>query len=189
MTRIGIPGILLIMHASVVSQPLYDRDFRMRNPVPMAAIDFIEACGLNGKIKWYKEYEGSNVSLEAKTRMHGSEYSVEFDTLGNLKDVELRINFDEIPFPAQTVIRDYLNSAFTQYRIVKAQYQWSGENSALQKLITHQYTNQPHTTHYELVVLGKDKKFRNVYDLLFDQDGTLINIERTPPRNTDHLDF
>lgn len=186
---IGMAAFLLISGISASAQPAYDRDVRMRSLPPQEAVDFIEACGLTEKIRWFKEYEGNRISIEAKTRMHGREYSIEFDTLGNLKDVELRISFEDVSLPARSVIRNYLDTRFSKYRIVKTQYQWSGEKFALQKLITHQKTTQPHTTHYEVIVLGREKKSRKAYDLLFDQQGNLINIEEILPRNTDHLDF
>lgn len=184
-------GILLIALAcSAQGSQTFDRDIRIKSMPSLPGIaSFMEAGGFQGKVKWYKEIGPDGVFFEGKTKHKGAPYSVEFDTLGTVKDVEKTVSFESLPSQVHQEIKKYLAEHFTTYRIQETQLQWSGDNAALIELIQQGKSTLPHITYYEFIVKGKHDVGRKHYELQFDENGILLRRSEIPTRNTDHLDF
>lgn len=150
---------------------------------------FMEATGFQSKVKWYQEIGSEGVFYEGKTKSSGISYSVEFDTLGQVKDVEKTVSFETLPSHVSEEIQTYLSSHFTKYCIKETQLQWTGDNAVLIALIQQGKSALPHSTHYELIVRGKVNAGNKHYELVFDDQVTLLERSEIPLRNTDHLDF
>src|SRR5690606_9432526 len=122
-------------------------------------------------IHWYYEENLTGNSVEAKLTFRKKKYSIEFDTLGNLQDVEILINWAEIPKKVQNNITSNLDSVFTVSKIKKIQIQYIGNNAALLDLAKKQFTNREYTTNYELIVVGKKDTQKKLYEVVFSQNG------------------
>jgi hypothetical protein len=90
--------ILLLLATSAFGQVKYEKEFRLKpGQVPVKARQFIDSINLQQKVKWYYEQNLKGNSIEAKFRMNHKRYSIEFDTLGNLQDVEVQIGWEQMP--------------------------------------------------------------------------------------------
>jgi len=183
-------AFLTTIACSAQASQNYDRDIRIKSMPSLPGIaNFMESCGLQGNVKWYKEIGADGVFYEGKTKYNGVLYSVEFDTLGEVKDVEKTVSFETLPLHVYEEIQAYLSEQFTKFWIKETQLQWSGDNAVLIALIQQGKSALPHITHYELIVKGKLNAGRKHYELVFDDHGKLIERSEIPLRNTDHLDF
>ena len=90
-------GFLLLFPFTSTAQHKYEREQRISSEIiPQSAQNFIDSIGSDSKIKWYKEVSLNEVTFEAKFKHNKKKFSVEFDTLGTLQDVELAIKKGEI---------------------------------------------------------------------------------------------
>lgn len=179
--------LFLSSYASAVSQVKYEKETRIdMNQVPEKALNFINNSGINSKVKWYKESNIDNTSIEAKTTFQNTKYSIEFDTLGNLQDVESIINFKNLPDKTQAKIKNQFNSLFSSYKIIKTQTQYSGPPQIIQQLFKDTKPSDDYITRYEIVMVGKEKIMRK-FEILTNENGEIIKRNRIMPKNMDHL--
>ncbi len=69
------------------------------------------------RMRYYEERNEQGRFFEAKFCFRKSRYSVKFDTLGQLVDVERRIRFRELPVETARLIRQDLGQYFQRYTI------------------------------------------------------------------------
>lgn len=168
------------------SQEKFEREYRIKvSEVPQKALDFIEGSFPSKKIKWYGEENLEGRSIEAKVKKDGNLFSVKFDTLGTIQDVEMLVKFRELDSPIKEKIEEELDAAFSNYKIQKVQIQWKGKIDALKSLISARESNGEYVTNYELVVRGKEGRQTDYYEFLFDTDGKLKK-RLTIIQRTDH---
>ena len=115
-------------------------------------------------------------------------YSIEFDTLGQLEDVERRIPWKTVPAATQVQITTELDSLYRRYRLIKVQEQWTGARASLLALCRGEEPPGPYETRYEIVLKGKTENMQ-WYEYLFNEDGQVERVSRIVFRNTDNLDF
>lgn len=168
----------------------YEQEDRVKSDqVPASALAFVADCGFTERIKWYREQSQNGRSFEAKVKQNGYRYSIEFDSLGQLEDVELDIKWDSIPQGTSSQIAQNLQTLFTRHRIQKIQLQWTGSDENLKTLIRQEPLSQGYTITYEIVLRGTDPNGTQWYEMLFDEAGQLLRKSRFVPRNTDNLDY
>lgn len=176
---------------SVLSgQTKYEREYRISEAeVPRSALDFVQACGFQKKVKWLREENQDHWSIEAKVKHLQTRYSIEFDSLGVLEDVEMIIEWAQVPENIQVAILKQLNELYVRHRFMKIQGQWTGDPDIVQSLIQGKKPSDPYTLKYEIVLKGKREGKVAWYELLFDEKGLLERTSRIVFRNTDNLDF
>lgn len=181
---------VLIFHVFSAAQVKYEREYRVSpKDVPAHARAFSEKAFPGQKIKWYKEEGLGFFSFEAKVKRYGAGFSVEFDSLGMIEDVEMLLSFSEIEEPTRKRMEAALGKMFSKYKVQRVQRQWTGQEQALGELISTGATGLPFVIRYELVARGKKDKATRLYELLFDERGKLLETLEIIPRNTDILDF
>ncbi len=172
------------------AQVKFEREYRVAaKEIPAPARFFAEKAFPGQKIKWYKEERLESFSFEAKVRRRGTSFSVEFDSLGTIEDVEMLLSFSEIDEPVRKNIEARLGSTFCKYRIQRVQRQLTGQEQALAELVSEGATGLPFAVRYEIVARGKKDKASGLYELLFDDKGALLDMKEIIPRNTDILDY
>jgi hypothetical protein len=172
------------------SQVKYEREYGVSaKEIPVPARVFAEKAFPEQKIRWYKEEGLESFSFEAKVRRRGTSFSVEFDSLGTIEDVEMLLSFSEIDEPVRKNIEARLGSTFSKYRIQRVQRQLTGKEQALEELVSVGTTGLPFVVRYEIVARGKKDKTTGLYELLFDDQGALLGMKEIIPRNTDILDY
>lgn len=186
---IGLLSYFLLT-CSLFAQQKYEREYRVKpEEVPGAARDFLNSCSFSAKVKWYGEESLEGHSVEAKLKEENVKYSIEFDTLGNLQDVEIDIAWQEIEQRTQENILANLNQEFEKHRLIKIQLQWTGSEEALLELIRTGKTDKAFNRKYEIVLKGKKDKKSAWYEFLFSEDGSIERKAIIIFRNTDNLDY
>lgn len=183
-------GISLLLSASAYGQVKQEKEHRIEaSEVPEPARQFIDAIGGTPCVRWYYEQNLEDNSIEGKLMYYKKKHSIEFDTGGQLQDVEILVDFKELPENLQETIQKQLSAEFDNFKVKKTQQQYSGERSVLLELIKTGKTTFPYTTRYELVVKGKKDHQKNLYEITFNQQGNLLEKEEILFRNTDNLEY
>jgi hypothetical protein len=182
--------ILFFCVQGLYAQDKVEREYKIKpSAVPAKALDFIKESFRDLKVNWYMEQSASRKSIEAKIRKDDRLYSAEFDTLGNIQDVEVLVNIKDIPEAQRHIIDRTLGEQFSRFKVQKAQKQWIGEAADLQSLIKGDKPKAKHKTNYEIVITGRKDKHSDEYELLFSEDGVLIRQQKIIESNQQHLIF
>ncbi|MCE2613335.1 hypothetical protein LVD13_10155 [Flavobacteriaceae bacterium D16] len=183
--------LLLFFVTTGWAQNKYEREFRIKkSQFPENAYAYLtnELENAN-RIRYYKEIDSNKVSFEVKFKKDRLFYSIEFDSTGELEDVEILIKEVDIPKSSLEAINAYLKENFTKYRIRKIQQQYSRVafgsitntlKKAFQNLIDPKIN-------YELIVGGKTDGNYQDYEILFDAEGNFISLRKSLPANYDHV--
>lgn len=170
---------------SSFSQNKIERESSIKSrDVPSDAIDWIKDSFENVKRpKWYLEYSQNGKSYEAKFNYMGHFHSVEFDSLGNVQDVEIEIEETEVAPDVWAVIQSYFVSEYQQVKVEKIQRQLTGSKSDLENFFDEDEI-QGIVTRYEIVYQGKNKLWE-LWEALFDDSGHFISKLKVeiPPSN------
>lgn len=182
--------LMLLLVNVLPAQTKFEREYAIKtHEVPQAAKDFILEAGLKGKLKWYAEESLKEKSIEAKIVVDKQKFSIEFDTLGNIQDVEREIPAETMDAAALSRINDHLGSAFISHKIIKIQESYTGEREHLIALLADGADSPLITKHYEIVVKGRDAAGVNLYEFIFNGRGELTSRLLIINRNTDNLQF
>ena len=127
--------------------------------------------------------------MEAKFRFNKKHYSVEFDTEGNLQDVEISIEIAEIQEGAKENIIKKLESEFSKFSIQKIQTHYPGKNPEILSIIKNPPKETGNNVKYELVVNGKTENTTKQYEMVFDNNGILTEKKEIIQKNADNLEF
>ena len=191
MCKSALFGILTVcMAVTGYGQIKYEREFRIKEmEVPAGAIDFIHALPFEINTKWYKEISLDGVTVEAKFKVDNHSYSIEFDTLGNLQDIEIGKDWMELPSATRENITAHLEPLFSRYRIEKTQEQLTGEKDALIALMRDKVSSHAYTTRYEVEVRARVAREYIAYEILYDKEGNMIRKSEIVTRDTDNLEY
>ncbi len=156
--------------------------------VPTIAKDFIGFSDEDIAVDWYYEYNLIGNSIEAKFCYHKKKYSVEFDTIGMLQDIEVEIRKSKIPKYAKSEIEYALNQEFEKFKIIRIQEHFDASQymRSFQSFIT---TDRKQKPTYELEVKGKKKDGFQMYEIVFSHSGSMIRKEVIVQPNTDHFEY
>lgn len=188
--KLNLTVFFILIFLSSFSQLKYEKESRLkRADVPMPALELIESLAIPEKIKWYSEENLTGNSVEAKFRLNKKHYSVEFDTEGNLQDVEITIEFAEIHADAKDNIFKKLESEFNKFSIQKIQAQYSGKNPDILSIIKNPQNKTGIDLKYELIVNGKTGNTAKQYEMVFDNNGILTEKKEIIQKNADNLEF
>lgn len=180
----------LIYPGKLFSQEKFEKESRIfRKDVPAVALGFVDSIRLSTKAKWYKEEGKKGKSIEAKFMHQKSHYSIEFDTLGIIEDIEMGVKWEDVHIKLRDSISLKLFSDCEKHHIVKVQQQFTGNKSELLSLFKDDTDNQSVTIKYELIVRCDRKKKADLYEYLFDDTGQLISRSKIVFKNSSHLEY
>lgn len=141
------------------------------------------------RIRYFQEVDNNNVSFETKLNIEGNRHSIEFDSIGNLEDVETVIKKHEVPSLTLKGVEQYFDSEFTRYRIVKIQRQYPREAfNSNEEVFNKAFQNHENPdVNYEIVVAGRKKEGFKDYEVTFNYNGELLNIREFISLAYDHI--
>ena len=175
---------------SVFSQFKYEKEYRIKNDeIPDNIKSYLNTVAFKNKIKWYKEEGLSKYTYEAKTSHNNLNFSIEFDSVGIIEDVEIQINWKNIPELAKKNIEFYLNKVYQKKKIIKVQIQFTGKPENLIKIIKDRELKQGLIKKYEIVLKGKENKKFQMIEYLFTNEGKFENKAIIMMKNTDNLEY
>ncbi len=175
---------------NLFAQDKFEKESRIkRSYVPSKALSFMDSLNFKSKIKWYKEEGLIRKSIEAKFKHIRSKYSIEFDTLGNIEDVEIQVNWKEI----ESNIRESVSAQFkldcSKHKIVKVQKQYTGSENELFLLQKTGIYSEQIKIRYEIIVRCKQQKEINLFEYLFNDKAILVNKSKIVFKNSSHLEY
>lgn len=168
----------------------FERETRLKGEeVPASALAFLEPISLDQKVRWYYEENLEGNSLEAKFKMNQTKYSVEFDTLGQLQDIEIEVTPEQIDQELRRSINTQLAQQFSRYRWQKLQRQFSGSEQQLQDILHEGVPQEGVAVRYELELKGKNEEGTALYEITFDLAGQIIGQRQIIFKNANHLEY
>ncbi|MEZ4984233.1 MAG: hypothetical protein R2795_04215 [Saprospiraceae bacterium] len=171
-------------------QVKYEREYRVAaTDFPENAQQFIAGCETKGKVKWLKEEHSEGYSWEAKFRKAGKHYSVEFDSLGQLQDVETIVRQREIDTAVWDAIHRALEARLGTTKVIRLQEQWTGNAAMLQRAILAGTAQPGITTCFEVECTARDRKHFRAYEVLTDAKGAILLVRPIAAPNTQNLDY
>lgn len=182
--------IILTFSNNLFAQDKFEKERRIKQKeVPSKALSFINSLNFNTKIKWYEEEGLTRKSIEAKFKNNKAKYSVEFDTLGNVEDIELEVPWQDIESYIRDSISLQLKLDCSKHNIDKVQMQFTGSDDALLSLLKNGTHGEHLKIKYELIVKCNYQKTVDLFEYLFDDKGKLISISKIVFRNSSHLEY
>lgn len=124
-------------------------------------------------LKFYKETDGDKHSFEAKFKLNKLHYSVEFDTLGKLEDIEIVIKEKHIPKPVLKTILSYFETNFQKVRFIKIQKQYVKNSNKTDQQFINYVLDSPigKNTHFEIIAEIKTNGERFLKEFTFKNTG------------------
>ncbi|MDG1277404.1 MAG: hypothetical protein P8O16_08995 [Algoriphagus sp.] len=176
--RFGFSFIVLFMLVSiaVLAQDKVEKEERIREKeVPKIAQEWLyDSFEKIKRPKWYKEFSDSGYSFEAKFQYDDHFHSVEFDSLGNILDVEIEIDWSELKEEVRSSIGNYFGEKFKEHKLIKIQIQYSGEEEDLKEFFDED-ENEGILTQYEIEFSGIDLSGDSrIWEGTFDSQGNFL---------------
>jgi hypothetical protein len=168
----------------------YEEEHRLSSTaVPTLALEFVGQFTARKKTRWLEEKRKNGSSIEAKFRYRRQKYSVEFDTLGNLEDVEIQILFKSLENTLQEQIKSSLAKIFRCHKIQKIQIQYRTNEDGIVGRFDNDEMLWEVEENYELVVRGKEQNYLKLYEVTFSKTGTLLKRVEIISKNSDNLEY
>lgn len=175
---------------SICAQVKFENESRMRRKdVPSRALQFVDSLKMENEVKWYLEKGIDKNSIEAKFKRKKKKCSIEFDTLGNIEDVELEITVGKLSTQIKDSLCFQLQNNCLKSKIVKIQIQFSGSRSALMEKLKTTETSPLLTIKYEIVVRCDSKKNVELFEFLISDVGELLSKTKIILKNSSHLEY
>ncbi|TVZ52524.1 hypothetical protein [Dokdonia sp. Hel_I_53] len=168
-----------------------ETEFRIDNSeVPQKAKAFISNFKKSRKFKWLREEGENGASIEAKFKFKGSRYSIEFTPQGVLEDVEVVIDYSEIPVLAREQIDRYFINAFDYFKIEKTQAQYIDSELNIYDFFIREKVGLVLKPYYEIVIKTRNSGEKSQrFEILFDHNGQFINRSQITIRRDNILRF
>jgi len=141
------------------------------------------------KVKWFYQEDGDKKVYEAKFKRDDNKYSVEFNTQGEIYNIEVIIKIKDIDNKVLTKIKSELKQSFEDYKIRKIQREYLGDDDDLFEIISEQEIDDDLAIRYEIEVNAKIDNKRQLYEMLHDTKGKLISQRKVKLKSTDILDY
>ncbi len=183
-------GVFTICSNHIYAQKKYEKESRLKEKnVPSKALGFIDSLEVRGRIRWYLEEGFEGTSIEAKFNLNNQKHSIEFDSIGNLEDIEIQINWSELQKPLKDSISFYLGKDCEKFKIQKVQIQYSGDRSILLSKIKTGESTDNYTVRYEIVAKCCNTKNVSLFEYLFSNTGQKLAIFQIVFKNSSNLEY
>lgn len=175
---------------NLFAQDKFEEESRIkRSDVPSKALLFVDSLNYNARIKWYKEETSTSISIEAKLKYNTTKYSIEFDTLGNIEDIEIEVYRKGIDTAIINSITNQLKLDCSKHKIVKIQKQFTGTGNDLFSLLRNGINSEKIKIKYEIVVRCSVQKEAHLFEYIFNEKGLLVSKSKIIFKNSSHLEY
>jgi len=157
--------------------------------VPESARELIAGVNNYERLVWYKEQSLDRYSFEAKLKIGGKKYSIEFDSTGLLEDIEILVKWKTLTAGPKLRISEYLNSSFQSWRVKRLQLQITGKLEDCLNYLNGEANENVLASNYEIIARIKSNRKHLVKEFLFDKSGKYINSRTLILDPIDNLEF
>lgn len=166
---------ILLSSKDGFGQEKWEKESRINSEeVPVISLVFVDSLNFTRKVKWYREEGLAGVSIEAKSKKEGHKISVEFDSTGNIEDIEIQVEWKTLSDGLKDRINTQLDQECLRHKIQKVQIQYSGEPTALLNKMNNGNQSGAVKTNYELVIKCKTTDGVALYEYLVSYEGQVI---------------
>lgn len=175
---------------NLFAQDKFEKESRIEQiDVPSKALFFMDSLNYKAKIKWYKEEGLTRKSIEAKFKYNKTKYSIEFDTFGNIEDIEIEVNWQDLESDISDLITKQLKQDYSKHKIVKIQKHFAGNENELFALLLNGINSEQPKIRYEIIVRCNQQKEVNLFEYLFDEKGICVTKSKIVFKNSSHLEY
>lgn len=135
------------------------------------------------RVKYYQEFDGNSQSFEAKFKKFGARYSVEFNTQGQVQDVEIKVLKSQLDTITKDGIKNYFDAQYERWKIEKIQLQFYDLKTL------EAATNTTIMAPLEIIVATKNKGKLVKYEYLFDNNLVVVSKRKIVRQSYDFLLF
>lgn len=182
--------LFVFYSTSVNCQQKYEKESRLNHKdVPSVSLEFINTLEIKSRVKWYYEEGLKSKTIEAKFKYNNKRHSVEFDTIGNIQDIEIKMMWKELPSQLKHSIHSQLNSICSRHKISKIQVQYSGSRSILLSVLKNEEKSKNFTKNYEIIAKCVNDKKTELFEYLFSNEGKLLESSLIIFKNSSNLEY
>jgi len=183
--------IFFLSSISVLGQDKLEQEVRVKaQQVPLEARKWLkDAFESVRKPKWYKEFSELDYSFEAKFKLKGRFHSVEFDSLGNVLDVEIEIEWESLSEEVKANLTLYFEETLRRFKLEKIQIQYSGLPGDLEDFFDEEETDGV-LIQFEIEYQAEDQsEVIRIWEGTFSSDGKFLTHRRIIVRELFNLSF
>jgi hypothetical protein len=183
--------IFFLSSISVLGQDKLEQEVRVKaQQVPLEARKWLkDAFESVRKPKWYKEFSELDYSFEAKFKLKGRFHSVEFDSLGNVLDVEIEIEWESLSEEVKANLTLYFEETLRRFKLKKIQIQYSGLPGDLEDFFDEEETDGV-LIQFEIEYQAEDQsEVIRIWEGTFSSDGKFLTHRRIIVRELFNLFF
>ena len=141
------------------------------------------------RIRYYKETDGEKHSFESKFKYKKHWFSVEFDSLGTIEDIEVSVKKRQLGPDPKIAIYDYLKAHSSKYDIIKIQeqYVYKADISEVQFLNYILENRLNLASNYEIIVAIKSDIGWELKEMTFDSKGALLKLRNVQQDSYEYI--
>jgi len=182
--------IVFFVSYNLFAQDKFEKESRIKpKDVPSKALSFIDSLKMDTKVKWYLEEGLNKKSIEAKYKQNKVSYSIEFDSLGKIEDIEIEVNWGDLESSLRESISSQLQQNCSSHRIEKVQRQFTGSENDLFTLLNTRIIFEHLNINYEIIVRCKQLNEVDLFEYLFNNNGKLISTSKIVLKNSSQLEY
>ena len=182
--------IVFFVSYNLFAQDKFEKESRIKpKNVPSKALSFIDSLKMDTKVKWYLEEGLNKKSIEAKYKQNKVSYSIEFDSLGKIEDIEIEVNWGDLESSLRESISSQLQQNCSSHRIEKVQRQFTGSENDLFTLLNTRIIFEHLNINYEIIVRCKQLNEVDLFEYLFNNNGKLISTSKIVLKNSSQLEY
>ena len=182
--------IVFFVSYNLFAQDKFEKESRIKpKDVPSKALSFIDSLKMDTKVKWYLEEGLNKKSIEAKYKQNKVNYSIEFDSLGKIEDIEIEVNWGDLESSLRESISSQLQQNCSSHRIEKVQRQFTGSENDLFALLNTGIIFEHLNINYEIIVRCKQLNEVDLFEYLFNNNGKLISTSKLVLKNSSQLEY
>ena len=170
----------LLSVSSILAQTKDEREERIElKDLPQTVVTVINTLPQTVKrLKFYKETDGEHQSFEAKFKYNHKHYSIEFDTIGKIEDIEVVLKKRQFINGVKNKIALYFTNTFKKAKLIKIQKQFVYTNTVSADVFIKNVLNETieTTINYEIIAEVTEISKRNIREFTFNQKGDFVSF-------------
>lgn len=190
MMKYNILAVFLFLGSIAFAQDRQEREYRIqKSQFPNLASDFMFIGSTIKKVRYYREVDSSKTTYAIKFKKDRLYYHIHYDASGNLMNSGFRVKEIDIPQETYTKIKTYLSDTFKKFKIKRIWQQYPIDNNKIENNpLKNTFQNLLLASNeYKLMVRAKKQDKAKDYELWFDSEGDLKQIQTALPTNRDHV--